>query len=341
MKSRYRDRKSGRKQRPITTTDQGQLISNHMSTFHIFGIRDILAHITAIMKKLIKVMIGTSVVLMLLLFGYWIMSSNLMMPFNFQRELETEKNSEELTFLLGEIQLLLQQLVKLKEDIATVENNIKDFVIQTIEIKMQNAQAAEMISKQKLRKMLSIILKKIAEDHVQVADYALKSSGARIVLARTSNSFTRAFSSFPWHYFNLGKYKSHPDSILQPDVYPGNCWAFPGSQGETVIQLVATIKPKAVTIQHIPKAISPTGHIRSAPREFAIYGLKDQYDFEGTLLGRFTYDAYGDPIQTFHLKGEGSFGYIQLKVLSNWGNKEYTSLYRVRVHKEMPNSIIT
>nr|XP_033776777.1 uncharacterized protein LOC117348587 isoform X3 [Geotrypetes seraphini] len=292
MKSRYRDRnqtpvsegqvgstrslheKSGRKQRPITTTDQGQLISNHMSTFHIFGIRDILAHITAIMKKLIKVMIGTSVVLMLLLFGYWIMSSNLMMPFNFQRELETEKNSEELTFLLGEIQLLLQQLVKLKEDIATVENNIKDFVIQTIEIKMQNAQAAEMISK-------------------------------------------------------------------QPDVYPGNCWAFPGSQGETVIQLVATIKPKAVTIQHIPKAISPTGHIRSAPREFAIYGLKDQYDFEGTLLGRFTYDAYGDPIQTFHLKGEGSFGYIQLKVLSNWGNKEYTSLYRVRVHKEMPNSIIT
>ncbi|MGH0187932.1 UNVERIFIED_CONTAM: hypothetical protein FKN15_037383 [Acipenser sinensis] len=44
------------------------------------------------------------------------------------------------------------------------------------------------------------------------------------------------------------------------------------------------------------------GKIDSAPRDFAVYGLDNDSQEEGTLLGRFTYDQDGDPLQTYQLK---------------------------------------
>lgn len=58
---------------------------------------------------------------------------------------------------------------------------------------------------------------------------------------------------------------------LQPDVYPGNCWAFKGSQGYLVIRLSLRIRPTSFCLEHIPKALSPTGNITSAPRNFTVH----------------------------------------------------------------------
>lgn len=60
-------------------------------------------------------------------------------------------------------------------------------------------------------------------------------------------------------------------SLLQPDVYPGNCWAFKGSQGYLVIRLSLRILPTSFCVEHIPKALSPTGNITSAPRNFTVF----------------------------------------------------------------------
>lgn len=57
----------------------------------------------------------------------------------------------------------------------------------------------------------------------------------------------------------------------QPDVYPGNCWAFKGSQGYLVIRLSLRILPTSFCVEHIPKALSPTGNITSAPRNFTVF----------------------------------------------------------------------
>lgn len=57
----------------------------------------------------------------------------------------------------------------------------------------------------------------------------------------------------------------------QPDVHPGNCWAFKGSTGYLVIRLCVKIVPTAFSLEHIPKALSPTGNITSAPRNFTVY----------------------------------------------------------------------
>ncbi|NWQ82955.1 SUN1 protein, partial [Columbina picui] len=84
-----------------------------------------------------------------------------------------------------------------------------------------------------------------------------------------------------------------------PDIYPGNCWAFKGSQGYLVVRLAIKIYPTAFTLEHIPKAVALTGNITSALKDFAVYGLDDEYQEEGTLLGRYVYDEAGEPLQTF------------------------------------------
>ena len=58
--------------------------------------------------------------------------------------------------------------------------------------------------------------------------------------------------------------------FFQPDVLPGQCWAFKGSQGFLVIQLAGAIYPSSFSMEHIPKALSPTDKIDSAPKDFTI-----------------------------------------------------------------------
>lgn len=57
----------------------------------------------------------------------------------------------------------------------------------------------------------------------------------------------------------------------QPDVNPGNCWAFKGSKGFLVIRLSMRIVPTAFSLEHIPKALAPSGTLLSAPRDFSVY----------------------------------------------------------------------
>lgn len=57
----------------------------------------------------------------------------------------------------------------------------------------------------------------------------------------------------------------------QPDIYPGNCWAFRGSQGYLVVRLSMPVWPATFTLEHIPKTLAPTGSIASAPKDFAVY----------------------------------------------------------------------
>ncbi|EMP30786.1 SUN domain-containing protein 3 [Chelonia mydas] len=189
---------------------------------------------------------------------------------------------------------------------------------------------------QQVLEMINVAFKKVYEDHIQMPDWAQKSIGATIDTGRTSKSYelgrTEGCCFSSWFFSSANP----PDTILQPDVHPGNCWAFQGSQGQVVIKLPEKVYPTAVTLQHISKAISPSGDVTSAPKDFAVCGLDEETGKE-TLLGTFMYDSGKETIQTFQLKSELSkfFVYIKFNVLSNWGNPEYTCVYRVRVHGKM------
>ncbi|NWW42301.1 SUN3 protein, partial [Pedionomus torquatus] len=89
--------------------------------------------------------------------------------------------------------------------------------------------------------------------------------------------------------------------LLQPDVTPGNRWAFPGHQGHVVIRLPTRVHVTAIRVQHISKEVSPSGTVTSAPRDMAVFGV-DADGEEETLLVTFTYNVSKEAIQTFPLK---------------------------------------
>ncbi|NWV71709.1 SPAG4 protein, partial [Malurus elegans] len=126
-------------------------------------------------------------------------------------------------------------------------------------------------------------------------------------------------------------------------VFPGNCWAFKGQQGQVVIRLPVRVHLTAITVQHITKDDSPSGSIVSAPKDIAVFvsllclsgGDLALGGEEETLLGMFTYNLEKGPKQTFTLKNmllPRAFSHVKLLVKSNWGNPWYTCIYRVQVH---------
>lgn len=68
---------------------------------------------------------------------------------------------------------------------------------------------------------------------------------------------------------------------FQPDVQPGKCWAMDGTHGYITIQLAMPIMVSAVSLEHIPKDIAPSGRLDSAPRDFLIIVSKP---FSKTML---------------------------------------------------------
>ncbi|NXB75490.1 SUN2 protein, partial [Donacobius atricapilla] len=190
------------------------------------------------------------------------------------------------------------------------------------------------VTEEQVHLIVGQALKRYSEDRVGMVDYALESAGASVINTRCSETYETRTALLSLFGIPLWYHSQSPRVILQPDVNPGNCWAFRGSQGFAVIRLSSTICPTAVTLEHISKALSPYGTIPSAPKDFAVYGLKEEGDEEGLLLGQFTYNHNGDPIQTFYLEGDsmGTYQLVELRVLSNWGHPEYTCIYRFRVH---------
>ncbi|NXA50038.1 SUN3 protein, partial [Nothocercus julius] len=115
-----------------------------------------------------------------------------------------------------------------------------------------------------------------------------------------------------------------PDSILQTDLAPGKCWAFPGSQGQVVIRLPAQIWPIAVTAQHISKMLFPDNDLSSSPKDISI---------SVSLCGAFVVGVcFAFPFFLLQNEPHKYFNYIKINILSNWGNKEYTCLYHFKLH---------
>ncbi|XP_067151402.1 sperm-associated antigen 4 protein-like [Apteryx mantelli] len=229
-----------------------------------------------------------------------------------------------------EMQLLTEQTAHLSVEMCNVKKVIPHLVEEGLD-EQDPCKALPGVEVQQTKQAMS---QTSWEDRMQVSDWALKSSGATIDRQRTSKSYEWEDNWLCGVCWFLSA-ANPPDTILQPDVSPGHCWPFQGSRGQVVIRLPAQIRPTAVTVQHILKA---SGTISSAPRDFTVSGV-DAEGEEETLLGTFMYDEEKEAIQTFPLKNElpRAFQYIKLLIQSNWGNPEYTCIYRVQVHGKRAN----
>ncbi|XP_050422123.1 uncharacterized protein LOC126834330 [Adelges cooleyi] len=169
-------------------------------------------------------------------------------------------------------------------------------------------------------------------DKTGKVDYALESAGATVLGTRCTitKSSTAALTMFgiPLWYISNG-----PRLAIQPGVYPGQCWAFVGAKGFLVLKLSNTILVRGFTIEHLPRSLSEDGNIRSAPKDFSVWGLERETDSNGTLLGKNQFQVDGPSLQYFEaMKTDDPFSIIELRIESNHGHDEYTCLYRIRIH---------
>ncbi|KAG8006972.1 SUN domain-containing protein 1, partial [Nibea albiflora] len=209
-------------------------------------------------------------------------------------------------------------------------------IVQTVTGTVQHAATTEGLTEEQVKLIVQNALRLYSQDRTGQVDYALESGGGSILSTRCSETYETKTALMSLFGLPLWYFSQSPRVVIQPDVYPGNCWAFKGSQGYLVIRLSLRILPTSFCVEHIPKALSPTGNITSAPRNFTVFGLDDEYQEEGKLLGNYIYQEDGESLQTFPVmeQNDKTFQIIEVRVLSNWGHPEYTCMYRFRVHGE-------
>ncbi|XP_067432537.1 SUN domain-containing protein 1-like isoform X6 [Thunnus thynnus] len=194
--------------------------------------------------------------------------------------------------------------------------------------------AGAAVTQEEVHMIVKNALRLFSQDRTGMADYALESGGGSVLSTRCSETYETKAALLSLFGVPLWYFSQSPRAVIQPDVHPGNCWAFRGSTGFLVIRLSMKILPTAFSLEHIPKSLAPSGTLHSAPRDFNVYGLDDESQERGKLLGTYTYDEDGEALQTYSVTEENdqTFQIIEVQVLSNWGHQEYTCMYRFRVH---------
>ncbi|XP_064898768.1 SUN domain-containing protein 3-like [Columba livia] len=232
---------------------------------------------------------------------------------------------------------LPDQLREVQEQLYHLRWSTKDVAERALPEGLKQAKLPG-VTGRAVHEIINQALEKLEAIQVPMPDYALKSAGAAVIHSKTSPSFRTGKAKFFLYSLPVMDYMRSPELILEPDNHPGNCWPFPGSQGHVFIKLSMPVIPRAITMDHVSGTAFHGESISGAPKDFAVYGFKEEHEEQGTFLGQFTFLAALNPSQTFQLKNElpGVVNYIRLQVLSNWGHPDYTCLYRFRVHGDPP-----
>ncbi|XP_017314411.1 SUN domain-containing protein 2 [Ictalurus punctatus] len=251
------------------------------------------------------------------------------------QQLSDSANSERDAVMRPELQRALEDLEKKILDRLGQEREDKERVDvwRTVGETLQE-EGVGAVSVTDVERIVHRALSLHRADGIGMADYALESSGASVVNTRCSETYHTRSACISLFGFPLWYPSESPRTVIQPELYPGKCWPFRGSEGFLVIALSHPVQITHVTLEHLPRVLSPTGHIDSAPKDFAVYGMINEEDKDGKLLGTFVYDQDREPVQTFEVQHSWTevFGLVELRILSNWGHPEYTCVYRFRVH---------
>ncbi|KRZ15433.1 Mitochondrial uncoupling protein 4 [Trichinella zimbabwensis] len=184
---------------------------------------------------------------------------------------------------------------------------------------------------------INLALKRYDADRTMMPDFALESSGGSVLSIRCTETYDQRVRVVTLFGIPLYYKAFSPRIVIQPGIVPGECWAFKGSVGSLVIKLSGVINVTSFTYEHVSKFIATDGNIESAPREFEVYGLMSKHDENPQLLGQYTYDDMGDPLQHFPVTATNTtpVPIVEFKIIRNYGHPKYTCLYRFRVHGEL------
>jgi Sad1 / UNC-like C-terminal len=173
--------------------------------------------------------------------------------------------------------------------------------------------------------------------HTTMHDYALYANGARVISSHTSpNYFSSGVAGIILSM--LAKYKgiiNSPDTALKPSIHLGQCWPMAGSQGQLAIYLSAHVNITNIIIEHPP--LHNLVNKGSAPWDMELWGQPAHQNCSSEIcdlefLIGFEYNLYSNSVQTFSVYSKTYMQAVVLKIISNWGNPNYTCLYKVGIY---------
>ncbi|KAK2512892.1 hypothetical protein Q9966_016287 [Columba livia] len=176
------------------------------------------------------------------------------------------------------------QLCKLQEQLYHLRWSTKDVAERALQEGVKQAKLPG-VTGRAVQEIINQALEKLEEMQVPMRDYALKSAGAVTLYKQTSSK------ALPVQIDKMGI-----GTCPGPDNHPGNCWPFPGSQGHVFIKLSMPVIPRAVTMAHVSGTAFHGESISGAPKDFAVYGFKEEHEEQGTFLGQFTFLATRNPV---------------------------------------------
>ena len=209
---------------------------------------------------------------------------------------------------------------------------------------------------------IAAALEHFAADRTSQVDYALASSGGRIVAHSPTHRAALSSSSVVSPLLALFTSRHLPevpaDALLDADMSVGHCWPMERQRGSVLIGLRERVRISGMSLQHASVNVLPDGGA-SMPRLVRISGVDDEHVDEakrqvrggeeqsesgeaqvGSVLGEFEYERDGRQVQHWSVGSAGGgksgrgYQFVRLDVLSNYGNSNYTCIYRVRVHGE-------
>ncbi|XP_022228989.2 uncharacterized protein LOC111078558 isoform X2 [Drosophila obscura] len=197
------------------------------------------------------------------------------------------------------------------------------------------------IGEEAVRQIVKTVLATYDADKTGLVDFALESAGGQILSTRCTESYQTKTAQISVFGIPLWYPTNTPRVAISPNVQPGECWAFQGFPGFLVLKLNSLVYVTGFTLEHIPKTLSPTGRIDSAPRNFTVWGLEHEKDQEPVLFGEYEYQDNGASLQYFTLQNldiQRPYEIVELRIETNHGQPTYTCLYRFRVHGKPPAS---
>ncbi|XP_037945983.1 uncharacterized protein LOC119678297 isoform X2 [Teleopsis dalmanni] len=227
-----------------------------------------------------------------------------------------------------------------------ISERLKREIILTVETRhkesadMLRGELRSALSEQEVRKIVKSVLAIYDADKTGLVDFALESAGGQILSTRCTESYQTKSAQISVFGIPLWYPTNTPRVAISPNVQPGECWAFQGFPGFLVLKLNSLVYITGFTLEHIPKTLSPTAAIESAPRNFTVWGLEHEKDQEPVLFGEYEYVDNDASLQYFPVQNltiKRPYEIVELRIESNHGNPQYTCLYRFRVHGKPPN----
>ena len=207
--------------------------------------------------------------------------------------------------------------------------------------KMDGWRGRPVVSMDHVSEEVRLQMQMLSADRTGLVDFALYSGGGKVVghsqlsplVARADGPLTAALKGM-----RGGVHPRADGWVLSGgSETPGECLALRGGDAWVDVRLREAVAVEAVTLEHIHRYIAYD--ITSAPKTVAVLGwnrTKTPSDGRAVDFGAVRYDLASDrgTMQTFNLtKNAGAVvDHVRFHVKSNYGNEEWTCLYRLRVH---------